>query len=205
MNKRVLKLKIITSMLSHGVSNKLEIRIPAFKGMMRFWWRALGSFKDLNEMKEKEGMLFGDNEKHASPIKMRTNFRKYDRCPNTLGYRKDKKTGDWRPIYIKGIKEGQKVDIVVCKTLPDKGEELDYYINLIELMSVLGGVGQRARRGYGSFYVVGSLPEIKGKDDILKYLQHKMKKLGVIDNFDFCKNSYSIRRKNDNYKLDFIL
>ena len=112
-------------MLSHGIStDKAEIRIPEFKAAMRFWWRAVGEFKSLIEMREKEGEIFGDSismkngNYHASPFSMRTVGK-----PNLAfsevktGYTKNK-DNKWILIApIKGIKEGQGFQMNIHKRL----------------------------------------------------------------------------------------
>lgn len=207
MDEKILDIKIITPMLSHGI-DKAEIRIPEFKAAMRFWWRVLGDFNNLKEMRVKEGKIFGDsldaekdNEKreyYASPISI-SKIVESNLCIQNkkVGYRKDKNQ-IWKKLMIDGINNDQKFKMIICKKI-NKGKELEYYVNLLELVSVLGGIGERSRRGYGCFYIEKidgkSEIDIKKREDIFKYICSKMENLKFDGNYEFCRDKFNIKRK----------
>ncbi|MEO1928407.1 MAG: type III-B CRISPR module RAMP protein Cmr1, partial [Nautiliaceae bacterium] len=62
-----IKCEIITPLLMHGADGKrAELREQSFKGVMRFWWRAINGNLGLKELKEKEAEIFGDTNKKSS-------------------------------------------------------------------------------------------------------------------------------------------
>ena len=55
-----LKCKLITPMFMVGAdSNTPELRASEFKGMIRWWWRAIRSFDDINKLSKEEAYIFG--------------------------------------------------------------------------------------------------------------------------------------------------
>ncbi|MDR0965046.1 MAG: type III-B CRISPR module RAMP protein Cmr1 [Myxococcales bacterium] len=54
--------QVVTPMFCGGAEQKSEFRLPSFKGVLRFWWRALmwGRLNgDLGKLQEAEDYLFG--------------------------------------------------------------------------------------------------------------------------------------------------
>lgn len=196
MNEQVLNIKTITPMLSHGVNKDAEIRIPEFKSAMRFWWRALGKFENIEEMRKEEGQIFGDSMNindvyHASPIGMRFIHKSEiikDSFPIYL--RKNKE------VWSRGICPNKNFQISINKRL-NKGKELDYYVNLLELVSIIGGIGQKSRKGYGCFYIENKAPKkVEDRRDVFNYLKDKMEKLEVNNYYKFNESQFSINRIN---------
>lgn len=155
--KTQIQLEVVTSMLSKGSNNELEIRIPEIKSAMRFWWRGLNYFnidkktskiheEYIKNMKEEEGKVFGDLENQSSPLYIKF-FQK-----NSIQESRRKVVG------IKGYR---------CTIKPTYDFKLNFYlkysnyityslqkyIELLEIVSVLGGIGQRSRKGHGCFAV----------------------------------------------------
>jgi len=57
------EIEVITPLFSGGADgNHAELRETAFKGVMRFWWRALHGSTDIAKMKKNEDQLFGSTE-----------------------------------------------------------------------------------------------------------------------------------------------
>lgn len=52
-------LKVITPLFMGGAKHQAELRVQSFKGMIRFWWRALKSENDIKKLKEEEVKIFG--------------------------------------------------------------------------------------------------------------------------------------------------
>lgn len=71
----VCKCRVITPMFSSGADQTgCEIRVPEIKAAMRFWWRAAHSNLKLEELKEREALIFGgsgDEEARKSSFTMR--------------------------------------------------------------------------------------------------------------------------------------
>ena len=154
MDYKRLKIKTITPMLSHGISRyKPEFRVTELKSAMRFWWRAINTFENLKDMKKKEGILFGDSENNCSPFRMKAKVignNKKDLSEYHIA--KVGKTKEGKDIEIKGIHIDKDIEITLYSNkLYDSN--LEFYVKLIKLVSFLGGLGQRSRRGYGAFNV----------------------------------------------------
>ena len=138
MNTTQLNLEIVTPMFLHGPHNEiLELRPPPFKALFRYWWRAIVGETNEDVLREREGNLFG-NTKKRSPILVR--------IPPVLSL----STADYPPLP-------QNPNFVRNAYLPN-GEfnltltapQLSQYEKIAEISFLLGGVGNRSRRGFGS-------------------------------------------------------
>lgn len=142
--------KIITPMFLTGADGRTpELREPSVKGAMRFWWRAINGNLDLKEMKSKEDEIFGsggDNAKKSSfSIFIEKSQVNTDRC-SPLPHHEDNK------FKLNCFKEQEKFKIVFY--INDEKRTNEKFIkNLFLLLSYLGGLGRRSRRGFGSFKV----------------------------------------------------
>ena len=55
-----LKCKLITPMFMAGANGRTpELRASEFKGMMRWWWRAIRALDDINKLSKEESNIFG--------------------------------------------------------------------------------------------------------------------------------------------------
>jgi CRISPR-associated protein Cmr1 len=67
-----LECKIITPMFMAGADGRTpELRSSEFKGMMRWWWRAIKAEDDIGTLREKEAEIFGGTEKGEGKSKVR--------------------------------------------------------------------------------------------------------------------------------------
>ncbi|BBJ28680.1 type III-B CRISPR module RAMP protein Cmr1 [Athalassotoga saccharophila] len=135
--------KIITPMFLFGVDKKVpELRETSIKAAMRFWWRAINSDLEINEMKEKEKNLFGgvdDNPKKSSFSIVIENKENVQNQEYTLLPHKSFKLNGL-------IKQQFKVVFYINDK---KRINQEFIKNLFLLVSYLGGLGRRARRGMG--------------------------------------------------------
>lgn len=70
--------KSITPMFMYGANqNEPELRPASIKGVMRFWWRAINGDLSLDELKEKEGEIFGSTVRR-SKVNIRVRQKKFD-------------------------------------------------------------------------------------------------------------------------------
>ena len=172
--RKTLRILSVTPMLSHGANKRNpEIRIPEIKSAMRFWWRALSCFdkKNANEnlklnekkysfnyleyMKLMEGKIFGDSKNNASPISI-----KLDRINVAKKEEYKYNIHGGKTVKLHGFKN-VNFEIVLSSTLPFildelKGWNFENYNQLLEIISVIGGIGQRSRRAYGAFRINSS-------------------------------------------------
>lgn len=168
-------LKTITPMFLAGADGKTpELRAPSIKGMMRFWWRAMNGHLSIEELRKKEGMLFGSSDEKigSSSFSLRifdiqpdnnkqgislTPHHDDEYCSSTdaskvCNYRNEK--------CMKAIKrEGYflgKFTIRVTSRASDKAASIE---NILKITTILGGFGKRSRRGFGSVEIT----QIDGK------------------------------------------
>lgn len=59
--KKEFEVEVVTPMFLGGANvNEAELRTPSLKGMLRFWWRATCGIGDIEELRNREGEIFGD-------------------------------------------------------------------------------------------------------------------------------------------------
>ena len=139
MNSTQLKLETVTPMFLRGYDNKsLELRPPAFKALFRYWWRAtVGEIND-DQLRQRESCLFG-NMQGRSPLSVRISglaalpSSEYAPLPHKSG-------GFTSQAYLSNG----------TFNLTLAAPQLDEYEKIATLGFLLGGVGNRSRRGFGS-------------------------------------------------------
>jgi CRISPR-associated protein Cmr1 len=148
MKKITLSCELVTPLLMHGKEKEtLELRPASIKGVMRFWWRAIFRHLDLDErkkddMRKEEGEIFGNTERRSS-------FNLKITASNL-------REGRFKPVPHKGFRvpgfeAGGRFELLFTG-LDEKKLKTAYETFVIA--SVLGGFGQRSRRGYGSIRIV---------------------------------------------------
>ncbi len=141
MHKTDLRLETVTPMFLHGPHNDtLELRPPPFKALFRYWWRATVGETDENRLREREGDLFG-NTKKRSPILVRI-----------TGPVLSLSTDDYPPLPHKPnfVRKAYLPEGEFNLTLMDPNPQISQYEKIAEISFLLGGVGNRSRRGFGS-------------------------------------------------------
>lgn len=144
MSRTILNLETVTPMFLHGHDNKiLELRPPPFKALFRYWWRTVQDYKE-KPLREAEAKLFGSTDGKA-PFSIRipgtTNLgaTQYKSLPH-------KPDNDRRSI-MEAYKGKQPFELY----LTTKNEsDVPRYKQIAQLGFLLGGVGNRSRRGFGS-------------------------------------------------------
>ena len=138
-----LNLETVTPMFLHGESSKkLELRPPPFKSLMRYWWRTVQDC-EWKSLQKDEAKLFGSTDGKA-PFSIRipgtTNL-------TTTQYKPLPHRSDNRGFKTDAYKEGQSFDLYL---ITKKGSIAATYEQIAKLGFLLGGVGNRSRRGFGS-------------------------------------------------------
>jgi len=162
--------EVVTPMFLAGADGHTpELRPPSIKGAMRFWWRAMKGHLSPEELKKKEGEIFGASDEKIGRSKF--SVRIVDALINLDEQYKYKPlphhTGDSNCPYLPSCNsrknpnkcnKGFKLNAVkpeirfkLVLSFPDKYLEID---NLIKVAIMLGGLGRRARRGFGSFRIL---------------------------------------------------
>ncbi len=137
--------KLITPMLMHGEDTRVsELRPPSIKGAMRFWWRAIHGNLTLEELKIQESQLFGGTGEDSA---IKSSFRIKVTTRNLQTEQIDPLPHKNNRFKISGYKENQNFKITLI------GRELNRVENIFKLTSILGGLGQRSRRGFGSIQI----------------------------------------------------
>ena len=141
MTKTQLELETVTPMFLHGYNNNQpELRPPPFKALFRYWWRTVQACK-ANSLRDKEAKLFGST-KCKAPFSIRIsgttklNSSRYKPLPHRSGSR----------VFTRdAYNGGQSFDLYLITK-----NGLGVYRQIAKLGFLLGGVGNRSRRGFGS-------------------------------------------------------
>jgi len=167
MNRAKFTCEVITPMFMAGADSRTpELRPSEFKGMMRFWWRAMKADDNIKNLKKKEADLFGSTEKGKSKIsikirhnsdikKYKGNNLRYEIRNNYPGlsylfYSTFTLRSRGNPIIREYIKSGYEFEVILISF---SQKEIREAIASFWLSVFLGGFGTRARRGGGNISV----------------------------------------------------
>lgn len=142
MDKTILNLETVTPIFLHGADNQtLELRPPAFKALFRYWWRAAVQDCDWKSLSAAEAKLFGSTE-GKSPFSIRISgttdigpTKKYNPLPHKGGTKMD------------AYDVGEPFNLCL---IAKNGSNTSTYKQIAKLGFLLGGIGNRSRRGFGS-------------------------------------------------------
>ncbi len=140
MNSFKLECEIITPMFLAGSNiREPELRPPSLKGIMRYWWRAVNGNLPLKDLKEQESNIFGASNEQIGKSKF--NIRIQPKKLYAHGY---------NPILYKrfqfeGFDPGQEISITLTSY-----HEVGKFEDILKFSLILGGLGRRTRRGFGS-------------------------------------------------------
>ena len=169
--------RLVTPMFCAGAApEQAELRLPSFKGVLRFWWRALSWSRlraDLTKIQEEEAELFGSSSGGQSRVSLRLETAT---CPVVVANdtvlrisAEDRRTvgdgarylgyGVMEAFARRGTQSGQltrsclraPLDFTVRARGRHLTEELvETLLDALIAVGVVGGMGARSRRGYGS-------------------------------------------------------
>lgn len=173
--------RVVTPLFSAGAdSTRPEVRLPSFKGVLRYWWRALAWSRcrgDLEVVRREEDRLFGSAGggqsrvlmRWASPpeptpipvnevLKVRAGGEIVGDGARYLGYgvmeafrRKNKQTGQRTAAGQLTRACLAPFDFTVQMRGRDLNEqELTSLRDSLVALGILGGLGAKSRKGYGS-------------------------------------------------------
>lgn len=166
--------RVITPMFCAGVEpQRAELRLPSFKGVLRFWWRALAWSRldgNLHAIREQEDRLFGSAGGGQSRLSMHLSV---DREPKAAGVDTVMEVagnvvGEGARYLGYGVMEafGRRAGQLTrpCLRAPldftirvrGRGladEPLNDLRNALLAVGVLGGMGAKSRKGYGSLAI----------------------------------------------------
>ncbi len=199
-------IKIITDMYSHGAqivldaskknySKKVEFRLPELKAEMRYWWRVWSSPKNIGDLRKEEDTLFGSTE-NSSPILLKMT-ESIENCNREL----DENFNIPITQQRKEISERERKISINTKNLScllfvkkNSENDINYYIQLMHLASILGGLGKGKKKGNGSFYIgfKNNVIEVASKEELSE-------KIKEIVNEIFGRNVSINQEKNSPY------
>ena len=129
--------------------------------------------EDLDDLRKREGKLFGSESQGRSSIMLRLNQHKFDTIKvHLLPHKQVAK----RPA----IKPGQEFEIEVTAY----SSQIEEYVAIMQLTLLLGGIGRRSRRGFGAIEIL----KVDGKEIRSPDLNHILDLLETIHD-----NRYQIR------------
>lgn len=132
-----------------GKEELLELRIPSLKGVMRYWWRSAYSEENLDILKTEESKLFGC-QNYKSPFSMKivekhTKQGTYNILPYKSVHTKR------RNATLKALMPDTRFQLLIRTKNQDIGHKAQ---SILKLSFMLGGLGRRSRRGFGSLQIV---------------------------------------------------
>ncbi len=139
------KLETVTPMFLHGHDNQtVELRPPPFKALLRYWWRTVQDSTE-DSLRKDEANRFGSTDGKAPffiriPGKTKLTQTKCKPLPH-------KPDNDRFGKKIDAIDKGQSFELSLITQTP---KDAIYYQEVAKLGFLLGGVGARSRRGFGS-------------------------------------------------------
>lgn len=175
MYKLTLKCRVITPMFMTGADGRTpELRPSEFKGMMRWWWRAIRAENDIKKLKEDEAKIFGGTGEGEEKSKVQLRIRGVSSLQAGNNLRNDYHL-KWHYDRNTNSLDGENAGIgylLYSTVLPNRERDYikDGYEFELTLISVdeeafkkacaslwlamyLGGFGTRARRGGGNIEV----------------------------------------------------
>ncbi len=190
MEKLEATFRVVTPMFISGEDpSKAELRLPSIKGALRFWWRALAWERcggDLKTVKEEETKLFGSADTGQSAALMRLESNNTPKPLDKGEVLKDEQrvVGEGARYLGYGVieafasrKRGTEAGQLIRPCLPApftfqvefllkpevEARLKESLIKAIKLLGLVGGIGSKSRKGYGSL----TLTELKHRGETL--------------------------------------
>jgi CRISPR-associated protein Cmr1 len=149
----------ITPMLLSGADGQRpELRPPSIKGVLRFWWRAMNGHLKLENLKKQEAMIFGSaNEKLGgrSKVRIKCKVLSHGQKLKIDSVEKNVFTGFHYLFYSAYMNKREYLPNLVFE-ISLSSHDSDCLLSAsyaMWLLSNLGGLGTRARRGGGNFLI----------------------------------------------------
>ncbi len=176
--------KVITPIICFGVNQQMpELRVPSLRGLLRYWWRSIHANLSLEQLKEEEVRLFGGsfNDKQQKSIfnlqiinQEKPSIRNFRTLPSKSWSSKNGIDALNQFTIMVGINSN---DLILKEQLT----------NLMLLVSLLGGIGGRTRRGLGSFKIVSVENNQQTDIDNAEKIEDVIRKINP--NFSFSVNN----------------
>lgn len=170
--------RVTTPMFLGGAEQQAELRLPSFKGMLRFWWRAMAwdRIRDASQLRDEEASLFGSSDERFGQSMVLMRLDRNTAVPPALSPPEQLK-GETQVVgsgarYLgygvmeafaskpRNTKEGQltrscslapfsfTVNLMLKRSLkPEERQEIEA---TLKMLGLVGGLGSKSRKGYGS-------------------------------------------------------
>jgi CRISPR-associated protein Cmr1 len=200
--------QIVTPMFLGGANQTVDdgIRPPSVKGALRFWWRALNWARlraqtstdesALMLLHDEEARLFGvsaDGSNSASrgqgrfllsvsrqpKLARETQWPKNNTGSGYLGYGLMENN---QAAHRQGIREGVDFALRLCFKPKTPQADIEEIKTTLHAWSLFGGLGSRARRGFGSV----TLRQMNGEDAALDQAGFELAVQNVLHNTAVC-------------------
>jgi CRISPR-associated protein Cmr1 len=173
--------RIVTPLFCAGANQQsAELRLPSFKGVLRFWWRSLiwGELLEeakgndnaaLNALRLREGQLFGSCDAGQAAIRMRLRWlgsppddsdlvrdwpqSKPPLGSTYLGYGITESGRRGQPDYKAhrlGLPCERSFEVSLAVRRLPRPVETETLSRALKVLGLIGGVGSRSRRAFGS-------------------------------------------------------
>ncbi|MBD3215196.1 MAG: type III-B CRISPR module RAMP protein Cmr1 [Candidatus Lokiarchaeota archaeon] len=140
--------EVITPMFLHGYDPyRVELRAPPIKGLMRYWWRALHGELSMEELYRREADYFGSADKGGKKSKFQLRL-----LSDKQLLQKKYKLLTTKNFTRKAIQDGFKFIIRIQSYEDDAFLRKFFLLQYFSL--ILGGLGQRVRRGAGALRLI---------------------------------------------------
>ena len=195
-----LNLETVTPMFLHGHDNKIvELRPPPFKALFRYWWRAVQDY-DTDQLREREAELFGSTDGKA-PFSIRIEKKKDLGVPKEYSPLPHKNT-----FKMDAYDVGKQFNLCL---ITKNASDTSTYKQIAKLGFLLGGVGNRSRRGFGSIREASwnftSISDLRG--EILKTLNAvtNTNRFQTNNHFNIKGNTFKIieSKRRNNYPPEY--
>lgn len=164
--------RIVTPLFCAGAHfDQAELRVPSFKGVLRFWWRALAWSRlngNLKKIQREENTLFGSADGGQSRVIILP-FHGKARSPG-IGH--NLSLGQGARYLAYGLRETHRAHIdggfdltVQMRARDCDSLTIDGLKDALVALGLFGGMGARSRRGFGSL----SLQSIRLKNKLKGY------------------------------------
>ncbi len=190
--------RIVTPMFCSGADQtKAELRLASFKGALRFWWRSMMAGEvgnNIQELQNREAELFGSSNQKYGQSKVRMRLRWCDGPPlpknwiadwpknkpptgsTYLGFgiteSGEKGEANYQPHRV-GLPQGISFE-VHCR-LPER--HCQTVVSAMALLGLVGGLGNRSRRAFGSLAITKTDDEVYQFKNIEEYRKALSEKL----------------------------
>lgn len=169
--------RVVTPLFASGADQRksAELRAPAFKGVLRFWYRAVAlpfCNYELSEVRRREKELFGSTEgqasfmlqvKAVSPMGTLVPYGERWESPGSsylgygvIGWNRDNRQVETSRPYLSG--DFRFTATLIMPIKKEKSADTEGLKRALQALGLCGGMGSRSRKGFGSL-VLESLVE----------------------------------------------